>query len=92
MVTTVVIKSACLIFVTVKTRNVDITIANILDGIVTYTPEPNPSAQSSVTSSSASSSFAKDKGLGTTSFQEKKAKMIQEARERYIKKHGLINC
>jgi len=75
----------------VKTRNVDVTIANILDGIVTYTPEPNPSAQSSVTSSSASSS-AKDKILGTTSFQEKKTKMIQEARERYIKKHGLTNC
>ena len=74
-----------------KTRNVDVTIANILDGIVTYTPEPNPSAQSSVTSSSASSS-AKDKILGTTSFQEKKAKMIQVARERYIKKHGLTNC
>ncbi|XP_011871162.1 PREDICTED: ancient ubiquitous protein 1-like [Vollenhovia emeryi] len=75
-----------------KTRNVDVTIANILDGIVTYTPEPNPPAQSSVTSSSGSSSSAKDNVLGTTSFQEKKAKMIQEARERYIKKHGLTNC
>ncbi|XP_025986976.2 lipid droplet-regulating VLDL assembly factor AUP1 [Solenopsis invicta] len=75
-----------------KTRNVDVTIANILDGIVTYTPEPNPPAQSSATSSSGSSSSAKDKVLGTTSFQEKKMKMIQEARERYIKKHGLTNC
>lgn len=75
-----------------KTRNVDVTIANILDGIVTYTPEPNPSAQSSVTSSSEASNSAKDKVLGTTSFQEKKTKMIQEARERYIKKHGLTNC
>jgi len=75
----------------VKTRNVDVTIANILDGIVTYTPEPNP-AQLSITSSSGSSSSGKDKVLGTTSFQEKKTKMIQEARERYIKKHGLTNC
>ncbi|XP_012541641.1 ancient ubiquitous protein 1 [Monomorium pharaonis] len=75
-----------------KTRNVDVTIANILDGIVTYTPEPNPPAQLSTTSSSGSSSSAKDKVLGTTSFQEKKIKMIQEARERYIKKHGLTNC
>ncbi|KYN04605.1 PREDICTED: ancient ubiquitous protein 1-like [Cyphomyrmex costatus] len=75
-----------------KTRNVDVTIANILDGIVTYTPEPNPQAQSSVTSSSASSSSTKANILGTISFQEKKAKMIQEARERYIKKHGLTNC
>lgn len=72
-----------------KTRNVDVTIANILDGIVTYTPEPTPS---SVTSSSGSSNSAKDKIFGTSSFQEKKAKMIQEARERYIKKHGLTNC
>ncbi|XP_012225500.1 lipid droplet-regulating VLDL assembly factor AUP1-like [Linepithema humile] len=74
-----------------KTRNIDVTIANILDGIVTYTPDPNPSAHSSVTSS-ASSSSTKDKILGTSSFQEKKIKMIQEARERYIKKHGLTNC
>lgn len=75
-----------------KTRNVDVTIANILDGIVTYTPEPNPQTPSSVTSSSGSSNSAKDKIFGTSSFQEKKAKMIQEARERYIKKHGLTNC
>lgn len=78
--------------ITVKTRNVDVTIANILDGIVTYTPEPNPQAQSSVTSSSGSPNSAKDKIFGTSSFQEKKVKMIQEARERYIKKHGLTNC
>lgn len=75
-----------------KTRNVDVTIANILDGIVTYIPEPNPQTPSSVTSSSGSTNSAKDKTFGTSSFQEKKAKMIQEARERYIKKHGLTNC
>lgn len=75
-----------------KTRNVDVTIANILDGIVTYTPESNPQAPSSITSSSGSPNSAKDKILGISSFQEKKAKMIQEARERYIKKHGLTNC
>jgi len=76
----------------VKTRNVDVTIANILDGIVTYTPEPNPQTPSSVIPPSGSSNSAKDKIFGTSSFQEKKAKMIQEARERYIKKHGLTNC
>lgn len=75
-----------------KTRNVDVTIANILDGIVTYTPESNPQAPSSITSSSGSPNSVRDKKLGTSSFQEKKAKMIQEARERYIKKHGLTNC
>lgn len=78
-----------------KTRNVDITIANILDGIVTYTPEPNPpAAQAAGTSSvNAQPNTAKSsKTLGTSSFQEKKAKMIKEARERYIQKHGLKNC
>ncbi|XP_011642409.1 ancient ubiquitous protein 1-like [Pogonomyrmex barbatus] len=75
-----------------KTRNVDVTIANILDGIVTYTPEPNPPAQSSVILSSGSQNSAKERMFVITSFQEKKTKMIQEARERYIKKHGLTNC
>lgn len=77
-----------MVFIIVKTRNVDVTIANILDGIVTYTPESNPAAQTSVTSSGPPST-GKDKILGTVSFQEKKTKMIQEARERYIKKHCL---
>ncbi|EZA51312.1 hypothetical protein DMN91_010787 [Ooceraea biroi] len=76
-----------------KTRNVDITIANILDGIVTYTPEPNLPVQPTVTSfGGTQQNSTKDKTLGTSSFQEKKAKMIREARERYIKKHGLTDC
>lgn len=76
-----------------KTRNVDVTIANILDGIVTYTPEPNPPAQPSATLPIRSQpASAKGNALGISSFQEKKAKMIKEARERYIQKHGLKNC
>lgn len=77
-----------------KTRNVDITIANILDDIVTYTPEPNPPAATAVISQSrAQTSTAKDNStLRVSSFQERKAKMIREARERYIQKHGLTNC
>ncbi|XP_032690348.1 ancient ubiquitous protein 1-like [Odontomachus brunneus] len=79
-----------------KTRNVDVTIANILDGIVTYTPEPNAPAQAPVPSTDRSQpNSAKDKTLGslvTSSFQKRKAKMIKEARERYIQKHGLKNC
>ncbi|XP_054013949.1 lipid droplet-regulating VLDL assembly factor AUP1-like [Hylaeus anthracinus] len=77
-----------------KTRNVDITIANILDGIVTYTPE---STQTIVTPSASynqlqTSSVKDNSNLGSSSFQERKAKMIKEARERYIQKHGLKNC
>ncbi|XP_076662176.1 lipid droplet-regulating VLDL assembly factor AUP1-like isoform X1 [Halictus rubicundus] len=77
-----------------KTRNVDITIANILDGIVTYTPELS---QTNVTPSALcnqiqTSTIKDNSNLGTPSFQERKAKMIREARERYIQKHGLKNC
>ncbi|XP_066585073.1 lipid droplet-regulating VLDL assembly factor AUP1-like [Prorops nasuta] len=77
-----------------KTRNVDITIANILDGIVTYTPESNPRSTSPTSSLNRSQiCTAKDtKLLGSTTFQERKTKMIREARERYIKKHSLTNC
>lgn len=80
--------------VSVKTRNVDITIANILDGIVTYTPE---STQTTVTPpvlfNQLQTNAVKDNSnLGSSSFQERKAKMIREARERYIQKHGLKNC
>lgn len=77
-----------------KTRNADITIANLLDGIVTYTPEQPPStvtAESSQTKSQVQST----KGMkvpGSLSFQERKAKMIAEAREKYMEKHGLKNC
>lgn len=83
-----------LIIVSVKTRNVDITIANILDGIVTYTPE---STQTTVTPSAScnqlqTSTVKGNSNLGSSSFQERKTKMIKEARERYIKKHGLKNC
>ena len=77
-----------------KTRNVDITIANILDGIVTYTPE---STQTPVTppvslNQPQTGTVKDNSNLGSSSFQERKAKMIREARERYIQKHGLKNC
>lgn len=78
-----------------KTRNVDITIANILDGIVVYTPEPNNTRMTTpVASASKNQTSAKkdNNSFGTSSFQERKAQMIKEARERYIQKHGLKNC
>ncbi|KAG7200326.1 hypothetical protein KM043_017788 [Ampulex compressa] len=76
-----------------KTRNVDITITNILDGIVTYTPEPTPTTiMTAMSLSRLQKNAVKDNGAMSTSFQERKAKMIREARERYIQKHGLKNC
>lgn len=76
-----------------KTRNAEITIANLLDGIVTYIPEQSPSnvPESSVSKHQTQST----KGIkmpGTLSFQERKAKMIADAREKYMEKHGLKNC
>ncbi|XP_017793910.1 PREDICTED: ancient ubiquitous protein 1-like [Habropoda laboriosa] len=76
-----------------KTRNVDITIANILDGIVTYTPESSQTVTPSVPLNQLQKSTVKTtSNLGTSSFQERKAKMIREAWERYVQKHGLKNC
>ncbi|XP_003691675.1 ancient ubiquitous protein 1 [Apis florea] len=76
-----------------KTRNVDITIANILDGIVTYTPDSSQTISRSAPLNQLQKSTVKDNSnLGSSSFQERKAKMIREARERYIQKHGLQNC
>lgn len=68
--------------------------ANILDGIVVYTPESNSQTATPVASASRTqTSVIKDNSyLDTTSFQERKAQMIREARERYIQKHGLKNC
>lgn len=76
-----------------KTRNVDITIANILDGIVTYTPDSSQTVTPSVSSNQLKKNTVKDNSnLGSPTFHERKAKMIKEARERYIEKHGLKNC
>ncbi|XP_014210730.1 ancient ubiquitous protein 1-like [Copidosoma floridanum] len=78
-----------------KTRNVDVTITNILDGIVTYTPEPAPTTASSSSSRSkplVSTPMTSITSTTALTFQERKAKMIAEAREKYIKKHGLKDC
>lgn len=67
-----------------RTRSVDITITNILDGTVKYTPLPQSSkAPKLVAKRTAPNNF------GVGSFMERKAKLIDEARQRYIKKHGL---
>ncbi|XP_011495706.1 PREDICTED: ancient ubiquitous protein 1-like [Ceratosolen solmsi marchali] len=79
-----------------KTRNVDVTITNILDGIVTYTPETvsttiAPSSSTNKRYASTMKLNSNNSTVGLT-FKEKKAKMISEARERYIEKHFLKDC
>lgn len=76
-----------------KTRNVDITIANILDGIVTYTPDSSQTVTPSASTYHEQRISVKgNSNLGYSSFQKRKDKMIRDARERYIQKHGLKNC
>ncbi|XP_018325291.1 ancient ubiquitous protein 1 [Agrilus planipennis] len=103
----------------VKTRSVDLTVANILDGHVFYIPETQPASSSSMSpsavkasssvnflpSSSPStsketvvlsqsispSSFGKSASDRMKSFQERKNQLIENARKRYIEKHGLEN-
>lgn len=86
-----------------KTRNIDYTISNILDGHVRYTPEtpsPTPTTQQSSTPSTSSSNesmstqqkqmnFPKSANARMQSFQERKRELIENARKKYIEKHGL---
>ncbi|XP_017774099.1 PREDICTED: ancient ubiquitous protein 1-like [Nicrophorus vespilloides] len=95
----------------IKTRNVDVTITNILDGAVDYIPEsvnavPVASTSSPIISTSSSfgpsssngskdpfntaaESFGKSASERSLSFQERKRLLIENARRRYIEKHGL---
>ncbi|KAJ9598525.1 hypothetical protein L9F63_010796 [Diploptera punctata] len=101
-----------------RTRSVDVTIANILEGVVTYTPQPVestplpstssvpetvniPSTSTSAPSTSSSTtnlcldtsapSFPRSAQERMLSFNERKARLIESARQRYIEKHGLKN-
>ncbi|CAI6368244.1 unnamed protein product [Macrosiphum euphorbiae] len=67
-----------------RTRCVDITITNILDGTIKFTPLPQSSKVPKPTSKRT-----EPNNFGVGSFMERKAKLIDEARQRYIKKHGL---
>ncbi|CAG4950924.1 unnamed protein product [Colias eurytheme] len=89
-----------------KTRSVDVTITNFLEGITPYTPEPpsasgiepQPStsqAQPKYVTPAPTGVFPKTAKERQMSYQERKAQMIAEARQRYIEKHGLhvaLNC
>lgn len=78
-----------------RTWDVDLTITNILEGLVPYVPEgqgpaaPSRPQRSSVEQAAAPSSSKKSAQGGASTFQERKAKMIAEARRKYIEKHGL---
>jgi len=75
-----------------RTKSVDMTISNILEGVVQYTPIQ---AQSSIqrsppqSSSSPPEVFSKSSNDRMASFRERKIKMIEEARRRYIERKGL---
>ncbi|XP_047993231.1 lipid droplet-regulating VLDL assembly factor AUP1-like [Leguminivora glycinivorella] len=83
------------------TRSVDVTVTNFLEGVTPYTPEPAPAQGSGAAPPQAGPSapryvtppvqapFPKNAKERQLSFQERKAQMIAEARQRYIEKHGL---
>ncbi|KAK3918638.1 Lipid droplet-regulating VLDL assembly factor AUP1 [Frankliniella fusca] len=79
-----------------RTWDVDLTITNILEGLVPFVPEGQGPALPSRTQRpsedqmpASSSSSKKSVQTGSLTFQERKAKMIEEARKKYIEKHGL---
>ncbi|BES96969.1 Ancient ubiquitous protein 1 [Nesidiocoris tenuis] len=86
-----------------RTGSVDLTISNILEGVVNYTPQNASPPPSQIPSRSPSSTlqctsrgfdapiFSKYSLDRMASFQERKAKMVAEARQRYIEKKGLQN-
>ncbi|CAH1713864.1 unnamed protein product [Aphis gossypii] len=67
-----------------RTRCVDITITNILDGTIKFTPLPQSSKEPKTPTKRT-----EPNNFGVGSFMERKTKLIDEARKRYIKKHGL---
>lgn len=112
-----------------RTRSVDVTITNILEGHIPFTPLPEPQQTSVTTSATRAStenvvsfsnpspapastsspmpqgtscldtsapSFPRSAQERMISFHERKARLIENARQKYIEKHGLkivgFNC
>ncbi|XP_046667057.1 lipid droplet-regulating VLDL assembly factor AUP1-like [Homalodisca vitripennis] len=84
-----------------RTRSVDLTISNVLEGTVRFTPLP-PEQRASTSSSSrtqmsttvsseASCSFPRSAQDRMMTFVERKARLIEAARQRYMEKHGLVD-
>nr|CAD7195851.1 unnamed protein product [Timema douglasi] len=104
----------------VRSHSTDITISNILEGLVSYTPLTVPQTASATSSngaastsgtstSSQASAYTQNACLDTSvpsfprsaqermmSFHERKARLIENARQKYIEKHQLklaeFNC
>ncbi|ESO93048.1 hypothetical protein LOTGIDRAFT_232810 [Lottia gigantea] len=85
-----------------KTKDVDRTLTNILDGIVQFTPE-EPESQTTPTTNNtkqqtpcpSTQKFKSDSFGRTTrdrhmSFEERKKAMIEAARQKYKEKHNLL--
>ncbi|XP_077297471.1 lipid droplet-regulating VLDL assembly factor AUP1-like [Arctopsyche grandis] len=87
-----------------RTQSIDVTLTNILEGIVPYTPEETcEQARESPAGPSqplcpppplrtAAATFPRTAHDRQLSYQERKAQLIEAARRRYIEKHGLKNC
>ena len=96
-----------------RTNSIDATIANIVEGVVPFVPEPiktggdpTPRAASAVSAGSSASSssspstssaqvqvssstFGKSANERCLSLQERKQRILHEARRRYCEKHGI---
>lgn len=105
-----------------RTNSVDATVANLVEGVVPFTPEPivsappsppitpthqqsrgeqsqpsaSPPSSSSPMQPFSASSFGRSMNERGLSLQERKQKLLREARLRYCERHGLqiagINC
>ncbi|XP_033109791.1 ancient ubiquitous protein 1-like [Anneissia japonica] len=88
-----------------ETNSVDLTISNILEKKVTYTPETNPPSCSEATVSStsklppivppgsakyAAAEFSRNSNERMRSFEERKSALLDNARRRYKEKHGIM--
>ncbi|VVC94697.1 unnamed protein product [Leptidea sinapis] len=87
-----------------KTRSVDVTITNFLEGFTQFTPEPAPIIEPQPSTSQSQPKYITPVPTGVfpktakerqMSFQERKMQMIAEARKKYIERNGLnvaMNC
>ncbi|RZF36960.1 hypothetical protein LSTR_LSTR004648 [Laodelphax striatellus] len=81
-----------------RTHSIDLTISNILEGSIPFTPipelrraEPRQTPVPSRSSPPVVQSLSQGQGQ-MISFMERKAKLIADARRKYIEKHGLVDA
>nr|CAB3224780.1 ancient ubiquitous protein 1-like [Phallusia mammillata] len=82
-----------------KTQSVDVTVTNLLEGVVKFVPEQPSSPSTSSTSPSNQGkpnvvhnqrSFSRNPNLRHMSLQERKDAFVKQARDAYLKKHGFL--